>query len=218
MAHKAPPELELKDAAIRRGDHIILRHLSFQISAGGRLWLRGGNGAGKSTLMRMIAGFLPLAAGDLLLGGKPFQPGRDLQLPIQFIGHDNGLSLVLSGRKNLEQATALIGAEMPESDNFNIQSFIDRPVRSLSAGQMQRIALTRLCASASDSLWLLDEPDTALDTDNRAALFSLIDQHCERGGRVILATHRPPEAADAWTQFYFDTKGTAAQSYMGTDA
>ena len=83
---------------------------------------------------------------------------------------------------------------------------------------MQRIALTRLCASAADSLWLLDEPDTALDADNRAALFSLIDQHCKRGGRVILATHRPPEAADAWTQFHFDPKVTVAQTYMETDA
>ena len=209
MAKNTTPHFELKNAAIQRGEQILLKNLSFVLPAGGKLWLRGGNGAGKSSLIRMIAGFLPLISGEMRFGGESYVPGKDKDLPMQFVGHETGLSPVLTGRENLRQATALIGADMPSFDQFDIEPFADRPVRSLSAGQTQRIALTRLCASPPHALWLLDEPDTALDADNRQALYALIDTHCKQGGRAILATHRAPEDKDDWDIFPLDQSHSA---------
>ncbi len=67
--------------------------------------------------------------------------------------------------------------------------FGDRPVRQLSAGQRQRVALARL-ALFDGALWMLDEPFTALDKASRALLESLIDRHLDDGGIVVIATHQ----------------------------
>ncbi len=202
------PHLELSDAAIMRGERLLFQHVSFQLPAGGRLWLRGQNGAGKSSLIRAISGFVPLAAGSLTLGGETFLAGTDARLPVQLVGHDNGLNPMLTANQNLSYAAALIKASLPFKDKFQIADFGDRPVRSLSAGQIQRVALSRLCLSPPPdtprALWLLDEPDAPLDTDNRTALYSLIDAHCQQGGRVILAAHRSPENPATWSKLNCD--------------
>jgi heme exporter protein A len=64
------------------------------------------------------------------------------------------------------------------------------PCRYLSAGQRKRLALARLKISAR-SLWLLDEPLSALDAQGKALLRDLIERHCASGGMVIAATHEP---------------------------
>jgi heme exporter protein A len=58
----------------------------------------------------------------------------------------------------------------------------------LSAGQKRRLALARLVAIRR-KLWLLDEPDTALDAEGRATLLEIIAGHRARGGIVVLASH-----------------------------
>ena len=215
MSHIAPTSksakqkaniLLLKEAAIVRGNEMILRDVSIQIPATGKLWLRGDNGTGKSSLLRAIAGFIPLASGALTLDGHSYKPDNNTDLPVQFLGHDNGLNPVLTGRQNLYHAAQLVGVDLSKSDvliqdSFAITSFVDRPVRTLSAGQRQRISLSRLYFGQRGALWLLDEPDTALDAESRKMLYMLIDEHCAAGGRVIMATHRAPDTQDSWTIF-----------------
>jgi heme exporter protein A len=64
------------------------------------------------------------------------------------------------------------------------------PVRLLSSGQTKRATLARTAASGA-SLWLLDEPLNALDTDGVDRLSRLLDAHRERGGAVLAASHLP---------------------------
>ena len=199
----APEALTLSNAAIMRGDQVILQDINVQLKAGGKLWLRGENGAGKSSLLRAIAGFMPFQTGTFQLGGKPYEPAQSQTLPVQYFGHDNGLNPALSGKQNLQHAAALLDIDSDthnafDSDVFTIKPYLDRAVRTLSAGQRQRVALTRLCFSPGHALWLLDEPDTALDAENRALLYTLIDSHCAAGGRVIMATHRTPDTSAGW--------------------
>jgi heme exporter protein A len=68
----------------------------------------------------------------------------------------------------------------------------DWPCRWLSAGQRRRLALTRLLVIHAP-LWLLDEPFSALDDDNRGRLEEAIGVHRAAGGRVAVATHIPAE-------------------------
>ena len=64
----------------------------------------------------------------------------------------------------------------------------DLPARVLSAGQKRRLALARLVA-VERPLWMLDEPDAALDSDGRATLIGLIGEHRAKGGIAIFASH-----------------------------
>jgi heme exporter protein A len=63
------------------------------------------------------------------------------------------------------------------------------PTKFLSQGQKRRVALARLLFSQT-KLWILDEPFTALDVAAVDFLQSLISQHIEKGGLVILTTHQ----------------------------
>ena len=72
----------------------------------------------------------------------------------------------------------------------------DRPCRWLSAGQRRRLALARLVAAPAP-IWLLDEPNAALDGDGEARLATLVAEHRTAGGRVAIATHQPIALGDA---------------------
>ena len=65
----------------------------------------------------------------------------------------------------------------------------------LSAGQGRRLALARLLVTARP-LWLLDEPTAALDVEGHELVAALIDEHLDRGGMVVAATHDPITPAD----------------------
>ncbi len=66
--------------------------------------------------------------------------------------------------------------------------FEDMPCHTLSAGQQRRVALARLYLPGP-SLWMLDEPFTALDRQGIAQLENHLAAHCEQGGMVVMTTH-----------------------------
>ena len=83
---------------------------------------------------------------------------------------------------------------MFDDDRFNVIDFFQQPIRTLSTGQMQRLALSQLLLKSNrqkEALWLLDEPNSALDSLHCLALETLIEEHIEFGGRVIVAAHQP---------------------------
>jgi heme exporter protein A len=82
--------------------------------------------------------------------------------------------------------------------HFGIAKAADLPARFLSAGQRRRLSLARLGVVPA-TIWLLDEPATALDADGTAALEAAIEAHCQVDGIVVAATHTAlamPRAAD----------------------
>ncbi|EOS8830632.1 ATP-binding cassette domain-containing protein, partial [Salmonella bongori] len=70
----------------------------------------------------------------------------------------------------------------------------DIPVNQLSAGQQRRVALARLWLTRA-SLWILDEPFTAIDVNGVERLTRRMAQHVGQGGSVMLTTHQPLNAA-----------------------
>ncbi len=160
----------------------MLQGISFTLSAGGMLLLRGRNGAGKSTLLRALAGLTPLAAGDLLWAGEPAL--RDLPshaARIAWLGHLDAVK------------PALTVAEHVAKDALNpvgLEKFAALPARFLSAGQKRRLAIARVAASGR-KLWLLDEPTTGLDAASVQRFAALCTAHREAGGMIIASTHTP---------------------------
>ena len=127
------------------------------------------------------------------LNGHIFEPLKSY-LPIWYIGHPFGFHPNLSAAKNLSQIASMRKLSMFDEDRFNVIDFFQQPIRTLSTGQIQRLALSQLLLKSNrqkEALWLLDEPNSALDSLHCLALETLIEEHIKTGGRVIVATHQP---------------------------
>jgi heme exporter protein A len=176
----------------QRGGRTIFRDLSFKLAPGEALLVSGPNGAGKTSLLRQIAGLLPLAGGELRLAGA----GSDDARPelCHYVGHLNAVKPSLSVGENLRFWSEFLGGDGVEIGTalaaFGLAPLAGLPAGLLSAGQKRRLALARILA-APRPLWLLDEPQTALDASSLTHLDSAIKDHLTSGGIAIVASHTP---------------------------
>jgi heme exporter protein A len=133
-------------------------------------------------------------AGQVLINGQPLSEQRTaLARNLLWIGHAAGIKDLLTPVENLSWLCALHRpAESPAIwqalQAVGLRGFEDVPCHTLSAGQQRRVALARLYLD-SPSIWILDEPFTALDKQGVAQLEAHLAEHCERGGMVVLTTH-----------------------------
>jgi heme exporter protein A len=175
--------------AAARGGRVVFEGVSFALAAGEMLSVVGPNGAGKSTLLRLVAGLLPPTAGRIAL--EP-APEGGIGTEVHYLGHLDALKPALSVRENLAFWAAVYGgvAEIGAAlDAIGLGGLEDLPVGTLSAGQKRRAAIARLLLVARP-LWLLDEPNSALDSAGEALLGGLVERHMSGGGIVLAATHR----------------------------
>lgn len=178
-----------------RGERQLFSDVNFRLAAGEALLLRGPNGSGKSSLLRLLAGFLPAAAGHVLW---------DEDSRLFYVGHQDAVKPQLSTEDNLVFWARLLGLDDAEAQRQSVAALeaagLSRqrrlPGRYLSAGQKRRLALARLLIVPAD-LWLLDEPTNALDTSAVAWLGGVLATHRARGGMVILASHVDVPLPDA---------------------
>jgi len=188
--------LEVMELACRRGDRRLFSELSFAVEPGSLLHVRGRNGSGKTTLLRALCGLLAPEAGEIRWKGEDSRRlGDDYRTDILYFGHLNGIKGDLTGIENLRVSTTLEGNRVDEErlwsvlGRMGLAGFEDLPTRMLSQGQKKRVALARLLLSQSP-LWILDEPFTALDADAVDLLQTLIAEHVEAEGMVVLTTHQ----------------------------
>ena len=181
------------DLTLWRGTTCLFESLSFLLPASAALVIEGPNGAGKTTLLRVIAGLTMPESGSITWQGsslvKQVQAGR---LRLAFSGHSLGLKSELSTRENLRFYARLAGLPARVGqilEATGLRSCADLEVRLLSAGQKRRAALARVLLSDAH-LWLLDEPQTNLDTAGRQYLEQAIRGHLGRGGTVVIAAHQ----------------------------
>jgi heme exporter protein A len=187
--------------ACRRGERLVFAGLDCRLPAGGALVLSGSNGSGKSSLLRLFATLLAPVSGRLLWGGAPvMRDAPRYRALVHYVGHLDAIKPALSPREMLRFWAALRGSAAPAIEPalaaVALGAIADRPCRWLSAGQRRRLALARLVATPAP-IWLLDEPNAALDDDGEARLASLIAEHRATGGRVAIATHRAIALGDA---------------------
>lgn len=184
--------LEARELACWRGERAIFAGLSFTLPPGGALLLVGANGAGKSSLLRVLAGLIPAAEGDLLWQGEDALADRVAHARrLRYLSHQDALKPSLTAAENLGFYARLWGGDVAAAlDSVGLGPLAELPARVLSSGQKRRLALARL-ALAPAALWLLDEPTVGLDTASVARLGGLLAAHREAGGAVIAATHLP---------------------------
>ena len=190
------PLLETVGLSCSRSDRMLFEDLALRISAGEVVQVLGANGSGKTTLLRILCGLQPPTGGSIRFRDRDVATGApELRAEIQYIGHAGGVKLDLTPRENLEVAIAL-GARPTGTTvdaalaRLGLGEFGHSPVRTLSAGQRQRVALARLLTCAN-LLWVLDEPFTALDAGGVATIDAMLREHAEAGGAAIITSHHP---------------------------
>ncbi len=175
--------IEVNDLTCTVAGHRLFDRLGLTVASGDVLELWGPNGSGKSTLLRCLAGLFEADGGVIKHAAS-----------LLYMGHRPGLNELLSPLENLRWCAGLQEKDVSSETllsaihSVGLDSYRNAPCRALSAGQMRRAALARLCISES-RLWLLDEPMTSLDDDAVALVRDLIAKHRTEGGGCICATH-----------------------------
>lgn len=183
--------IELDGLERRYGERVALAGVGVRLEAGQTLAVLGGNGAGKTTLLRVLAGLLRPHGGTARVLGADL-PKERWKLPgrIGYLGHEPLLYRDLSGRENLRYHARLHGvAEQRVAtvlEQVGMQRRADDPVRELSRGMVQRIAVARAVLH-EPPLLLLDEPRANLDPAAADLLEPLIGR--ASGRTRVLVSH-----------------------------
>ena len=183
--------IELDGLERRYGERVALAGVSVRVQPGETLAVLGGNGAGKTTLLRVLAGLLRPHGGQarVLDAGLP---GERWKLPgrVGYVGHEALLYRELSGRENLRYhadlhgvANTRVGALL---EAVGMERRADDPVRDLSRGMVQRLAVARALLH-DPPLLLLDEPRANLDPAAAELLEPLIGR--ASGRTRVLVSH-----------------------------
>jgi heme exporter protein A len=191
-----PPAIELRGLYRHFGERTVLRDVSLQVPAGSTLAVLGRNGAGKSTLLRILATLLRPHAGEVLVLGEALpRRGFAVRGRIGLLAHDPLLYRDLSGRENLGYHARLhgVGVERVEEllDAVGMRERADEPVRLLSRGMVQRVAVCRAVLHGP-SVLLLDEPLANLDPAATDLVAPLIGR--DSGATRVLTSHDPQAA------------------------
>jgi heme exporter protein A len=184
--------LTLNALSCERDGQALFVPLDLAVSPGDYIEVMGANGAGKSTLLRTLAGLHSQYTGDYEAKSFLYQ------------GHRLGLDGLLSPLENLAWFAALEGQQVDKDSLLNaleatgvlVKAFAS--CNTLSAGQQRRAAMARWLVSER-TLWLLDEPLTALDVSAQTLLRHILAEHCANGGAVVCATHSPIEVTNKVT-------------------
>jgi len=190
------PAIELRGLARHFGERTALRDVSVVVPAGATLAVLGRNGAGKSTLLRILATLLRPHQGEVAVLGEPL-PKRAfaVRARLGLLAHEPLLYRDLSGRENLRYHARLY--RLPEERVEQVLEAVkmggrgDDPVRLLSRGMVQRLAVCRAVLHDPEVL-LLDEPRANLDPAATGLVEPLIGRE---SGRTRVLTSHDPQAA-----------------------
>jgi len=205
-----------------RGERLVFDGLYFAVGPGAALVLTGRNGSGKTSLLRVMAGLTRNAAGrigwdDGLITEEPERH----RARIAYAGHLDAVKPVLSVGENALGWACLHGGDERTAtqalEAFDLADLADMPARYLSAGQRHRLALARLPAGGA-TLWLMDEPTVALDSESVGAPNRAISRHRENSGMAVIATNVALEIPGATTLKMTPANMTAAKNTLDSES
>ena len=185
------PAIELEDLGRAYGERTALAGVTLTLEPGRTLAVFGANGAGKTTLLRILATLLrPHAGRARVLGHDLPADGWAVRGRIGLLAHDPLLYRELSARENLRFHARLHGVAESRVeallDQVGLRARADEPVRTLSRGMAQRVAICR-AALHEPELLLLDEPLANLDPGAADAVAPLIGR--EAGPARVVISH-----------------------------
>lgn len=186
------PALLLQDVGKAFGARTVLRGASLQVERGQLLGLVGPNGAGKSTLLRTLVGLVARDSGTCqVLGLDPATAGLAIRTATSYLPGETGVYQQMTGAQFLHWSLGFYRRHDPARREQLQDAFalpLQQKVRSYSAGMKQKLAV--LAALVPDvDLYLLDEPDRALDASMRFRLREVLSGMKQQGKTILLSSH-----------------------------
>jgi manganese/zinc/iron transport system ATP- binding protein len=192
------PAVEVTDLTVAYHEKPVLWDVDLSVPPGVLMAIVGPNGAGKTTLMKAILGLAPIAAGQVLIDGKPYaeQRRRVGYVPqrgsVDWDFPTSVLDVVMMGRYGAlgwfkrpgksERAAALAALE-----KVGMTDFAQRQISQLSGGQQQRVFLARALVQDAD-VYFMDEPFQGVDATTERAIVGLL-KDLRGAGKTVLVVH-----------------------------
>ena len=198
------PLVEMRDISVAFGGVHAVRDVSLTLLPGEVVGLVGGNGAGKSTLMKVLSGAQRPDSGQILINGTPVDitnprdaKGQGIETIYQtlaladnldapanlFLGRELTTRLGNLDDDRMEDATRkVMGRLNPAFERFTT------PVKSLSGGQRQAVAIAR-AVYFNAKILIMDEPTAALGPAETAQVRNLVRQLKNEGIGIFLISH-----------------------------
>ncbi len=196
--------VEMRNISVAFGGVHAVKNVSIDLYAGEVVGLVGGNGAGKSTLMRVLSGAHPADTGEILITGDPvtIRSPRDAKAyNIETIYQTLALADNIDAPGNLflgRERTGRTGGLDDSSMEAETRKIMGRlnpnftrfklPVKSLSGGQRQAVAIAR-AVYFNARILIMDEPTAALGPAETAQVRNLVRQLKEDGIGIFLISH-----------------------------
>jgi NitT/TauT family transport system ATP-binding protein len=183
-----------------RGTQVTaVRDVSLNVEEGDFVAVVGPSGCGKSTILNMIAGFIPITSGRILVGGREVKgPGADRGVVFQSFA----LFPWKTVAENVTFGPKMRGVGKAERQRIaeeylalaGLSHAADRYPNELSGGMQQRVGVVRALANNPDVL-LMDEPFASVDAQTRMTLQEELTRIWEqRRPTIVFITHDVPEA------------------------
>jgi iron complex transport system ATP-binding protein len=201
-AEKVAHPLVVEDMSFSYGSVPLLRDCSLTLRRGEILAIAGPNGSGKSTLLKLLRGLLAAQSGTVLLEGRAIErwPRRQIARTIAVVAQREAFPFDYS----VSQTVAM--GRFPHRGFWNsdpegkravasalewtgLSALAERPLSSLSGGELQKVAIARALAQDTPLLFL-DEPLTSLDIAQQVLLMRLLSRLRSRLGKTVaLVSH-----------------------------
>ena len=192
----APPNTHVTVRGLTKafGGVPLYTHFNLDLPRSKIVSIFGPNGCGKSTLMNMIAGLVPLDAGEILFDGKSL---KDTQIGYVFQNYRDALFPWITAWDNIAYPLKRKGLKPAEvkarvdelAQLFEIRFALKRSPYELSGGQMQTVCIMRSLATRPEVLFL-DEPFSALDFEMTLFIRAKLQEaHIATGTTMVIVSH-----------------------------
>jgi len=194
--------LELHDADIYQGNHLVLRDINISLKRGDFVYLIGSTGSGKSSLLKTLYADIPLMKGKGQIVNYDLRKIKDKEIPylrrkLGVVFQDFQLLMDRTVFDNLNfvlQATGQLESKENAKKIQNVLSRVGMATKEhkmpyqLSGGEQQRIAIARSLLN-NPPLILADEPTGNLDPHTSEEIMHLLEEISSSGQTILMATH-----------------------------
>lgn len=194
--------LSARNISAELGARTVLQDFNLDVAPGEIVVVAGPNGAGKSTALKVLAGLMAPAHGDVTLDGRSLKETdrRELARAIAYLPQERTVHwsmacerIVGLGRlphssfaaaESAADAAAIAGAMI----RLDVSQFAQRPIATLSGGERARVLVARALAQQSRHI-ITDEPTSGLDPAHSLRLFDEFKRLSSEGHAIVTALH-----------------------------
>ena len=189
--------------------------ISFEVKEGEVVGLLGPNGAGKTTLLRIIAGIMQPNKGKVTIDENDYKKKElEIKKSIAFLSGNTKLYKELSPVELMQMCAAYYKVDKSVVDSridsivkrFNMESFKNQRIGTLSTGQTQRVGIAR-CLVHDPKYYIFDEATSGLDIISSKVILDFIKEERDNNKGILYSTHYMEEAENICDRVILLNKG-----------